>query len=101
MTNMQAVIAIVVAASLALLVVGALVGCKAFPIAKLRGWLGRALGAAGSLAMLAALIFTVYAALTEHLVNECRLSVVDVRYYRYISQIVALHVFYLFFIFKN
>lgn len=55
------VIAAVVLVSAALLLLGVFVGCKPFPLAPLRGWAGRLLGAAASLGTLAALILTVYA----------------------------------------
>lgn len=54
-------ILLVVCVTLALLLLGVLIGCKPFPAARLRGWTGRLLGAAGSLAVLAALVLTVYA----------------------------------------
>ena len=54
-------IAIVILFSLALAAAGLLVGSRPFPIARLRGWLGSLLGAAASFAVLAGLIFTVYA----------------------------------------
>ncbi len=56
-----AVIAAVVLFTLALAVLGLFIGCKPFPLARLRGWPGRLLGAAASLAVLTGLIFTVYA----------------------------------------
>ena len=55
------VIAVVVAATAVLAVLGVFVRCRPFPIEKLRGWLGSLLGAAASLGVLAALILTVYA----------------------------------------
>ena len=54
-------IAIVILFSLALAAVGFFVGSRPFPIARLRSWLGSLLGAAASFAVLAGLIFTVYA----------------------------------------
>ena len=55
------VIAVVVLASLALVVLGFFLRCKPFPAKKLRGWRGSLLGSAASLAVLACLIVTVYA----------------------------------------
>lgn len=54
-------IALVVLSTLALIAMGVLVGGKPFPVKRLRGWLGRLLGAAASFAVLAGLILTVYA----------------------------------------
>lgn len=54
-------IAVVVLASLALVVLGFFLRCKPFPAKKLQGWRGSLLGAAASLAVLAGLIVTVYA----------------------------------------
>ncbi|WP_325200563.1 LTA synthase family protein [Oscillibacter sp.] len=54
-------IAAVVLATAALLALGFFIGCKPFPVEKLRGWAGSLLGFAASLAVLAGLIFTVYA----------------------------------------
>ena len=54
-------IALVVLSTLALITMGVLVGGKPFPVKRLRGWLGRLLGAAASFAVLAGLILTVYA----------------------------------------
>ena len=54
-------ILLVVCVTLVLLLLGVLIGCKPFPAAKLRGWTGRLLGAAGSLAVLVVLVLTVYA----------------------------------------
>ena len=67
-----AAIAIVVVTTLLLVVLGVFVACKPFPIARLRGWLGRLLGAAASLAVLVGLIFTVYA--SNDLYNSFRVS---------------------------
>ena len=66
------VIAVVVLFSLALAVLGVFLGCKPFPLARLRGWLGSLLGAAASFAVLAALILTVYSA--NDLYNSFRVS---------------------------
>ncbi len=66
------VIAVVVLFSLALAVLGVFLGCKSFPLARLRGWLGSLLGAAASFAVLAALILTVYA--SNDLYNSFRVS---------------------------
>lgn len=54
-------IALVVLTAAALLVLGMFVGCRPFPVEKLRGWGGRLLGFAASLAVLTGLIFTLYA----------------------------------------
>ena len=54
-------IAVVAGFSLVLVLAGLLVGCRPFPIARLRGWLGSLLGTAASFAVLAGLILTVYA----------------------------------------
>ena len=54
-------IAVVVLFSLALAALGLFVGSRPFPVKRLRGWLGSLLGAAASFAVLAGLIFTVYA----------------------------------------
>ena len=67
-----AAIAIVVVTTLLLVVLGVFVACKPFPIARLRGWLGRLLGAAASLAVLVGLIFTVYA--SNDLYNSFQVS---------------------------
>ena len=67
-----AAIAIVVVTTLLLVVLGVFVACKPFPITRLRGWLGRLLGAAASLAVLVGLIFTVYA--SNDLYNSFRVS---------------------------
>lgn len=66
------VIAVVALFSLALAVLGVFLGCKSFPLARLRGWLGSLLGAAASFAVLAALILTVYA--SNDLYNSFRVS---------------------------
>lgn len=55
------VIAVVVAASVVLAVLGFFCKGHPFPIARLRGWLGRVLGCAASFAVLTGLILTVYA----------------------------------------
>ena len=65
-------IALVVLATLALMIMGVFVRCKPFPVAKLRGWLGRILGATASFAVLTALILTVYA--SNDLYNSFRVS---------------------------
>ena len=65
-------IALVVGFSLVLVLAGLLVGCRPFPIARLRGWLGSLLGAAASFAVLAGLILTVYA--SNDLYNSFRVS---------------------------
>ena len=65
-------IALVVGLSLALAAAGILVGCRPFPIARLRGWLGSLLGTAASFAVLAGLILTVYA--SNDLYNSFRVS---------------------------
>ncbi len=54
-------IAAVVLVTAALLALGFFIGCKPFPLEKLRGWAGSLLGLAASLAVLTGLIFTVYA----------------------------------------
>ena len=54
-------IAAVVLTTAALLALGFLIGCKPFPVEKLRGWRGSLLGFAASLAALTGLIFTLYA----------------------------------------
>lgn len=68
----MAVIIIVILSTLALVAVGLFVGCKPFPIPRLRGWVGSLLGAAGSLAVLVGLILTVYASVP--LYNSFRVS---------------------------
>lgn len=54
-------IAAVVLVTAALLALGFLVGCKPFPVERLRGWVGSLLGFAASLAALTGLILTLYA----------------------------------------
>ena len=66
------VIAVVALFSLTLAVLGVFLGCKSFPLARLRGWLGSLLGTAASFAVLAALILTVYA--SNDLYNSFRVS---------------------------
>ena len=66
------VIAAVVCTTVLLVVLGLFIGCRPFPIARLRGWLGSLLGAAASFALLAALILTVYA--SDSLYNSFRVS---------------------------
>ena len=51
----------VVLVTAALLALGVFIGCKPFPVEKLRGWGGSLLGFAASLAVLTGLIFTLYA----------------------------------------
>lgn len=58
--------------SLGLVLLGLVIGGKPFPIARLRGWLGRILGAAASFAVLVVLILTVYA--SNDLYNSFRVS---------------------------
>ena len=65
-------IAIVVAGTLVLALLGVFIGCKPFPIAKLRGLPGSLLGTAASVAVLAGLIVTVYA--SNDLYNSFRVS---------------------------
>ncbi len=67
-----AAIAVVIVTTLLLVILGVFIGCKPFPIARLRGWLGSLLGAAASLAVLTGLIFTVYA--SNALYNSFRVS---------------------------
>ena len=55
------VIAVVLFASAALAVLGVFCKGQPFPIARLRGWLGRVLGCGASFAVLVGLILTVYA----------------------------------------
>ena len=55
------VIAVVLFASAALAVLGVFCKGQPFPIARLRGWLGRVLGCGASFAVLTGLILTVYA----------------------------------------
>lgn len=66
------VIAVVIVATLLLVLLGLFVDCAPFPIARLRGWMGRILGTAASLAVLAGLILTVYA--SNRLYNSFRVS---------------------------
>lgn len=65
-------IAVVLLTTLALVVLGLFIGCRPFPLARLRGWLGRLLGAAGSIGILVALLLTVYA--SNDLYNSFRVS---------------------------
>ena len=65
-------ILLVIFTTAALLALGLFVGGKPFPAARLRGWLGRLLGCAASLAVLAGLIVTVYA--SNDLYNSFRVS---------------------------
>jgi len=67
-----AVIAVVLVITLGLAAAGFFVKCKPFPIQKLRGWLGRLLGAAASFGVLTALILTVYA--SNDLYNSFKVS---------------------------
>ena len=66
------VIALIVLATAALILCGIVLRCRPFPVKKLRGWLGRLLGAAVSLGVLVALILTVYA--SNDLYNSFRVS---------------------------
>ena len=65
-------IALVVLSTLALIALGVVVGGKPFPVRRLRGWLGRLLGAAASFILLAGLILTVYA--SNDLYNSFKVS---------------------------
>lgn len=65
-------IALVILSTLALIVLGLLVGGRPFPVKGLRGALGRLLGAAASFAVLVGLILTVYA--SNDLYNSFRVS---------------------------
>ena len=56
-----AAIAVVVGITALLVTLGVFIGGQPFPLARLRGWLGRLLGCAASIAVLAGLIVTVYA----------------------------------------
>jgi phosphoglycerol transferase MdoB-like AlkP superfamily enzyme len=67
-----ACIAVVVLLSLALVAIGLFVGHRPCPLARLRGLLGRLLGAVVSFAALAGLILTVYA--SDDLYNSFRVS---------------------------
>ena len=66
------VIAVVVVTTLLLVALGIFVGCKPFPVKKLRGWLGSLLGAAASFIVLVVLILTVYA--SNDLYNSFRVT---------------------------
>ena len=66
------VIAVVVVTTLLLAALGIFIGCKPFPVKKLRGWLGSLLGAAASFAVLVVLILTVYA--SNDLYNSFRVT---------------------------
>ena len=66
------VIAVVVAATAVLAVLGVFIRCRPFPIARLRGWLGSLLGTAAGFGVLAALILTVYA--SNDLYNSFQVS---------------------------
>ena len=66
------VIAVVLVATLALVLLGILVRSRPFPLKRLRGWLGSILGAVGSVGVLAALILTVYA--SNPLYNSFKVS---------------------------
>ena len=65
-------IAVVAGLTLALAAAGLFVGCRPFPVQKLRGWLGSLLGTAASFAVLAGLILTVYA--SDDLYGSFRVS---------------------------
>ena len=65
-------VAIVVSASLVLLVIGLFIKCRPFPLARLRGWLGSLLGMIASGVVLVSLIFTVYA--SNDLYNSFKVS---------------------------
>ena len=65
-------IAVVVLSTLALIALGLIIGCRPFPLARLRGWVGRLLGAAGSMGILVALLLTVYA--SDDLYNSFHVS---------------------------
>ena len=65
-------IALVVGFSLALAAAGVFIGSAPCPVKRLRGWLGRLLGCAGSVGVFAALILTVYA--SDDLYNSFRVS---------------------------
>ena len=67
-----AAIAVVVGITALLVTLGVFIGGQPFPLARLRGWLGRLLGCAASIAGLAGLIVTVYA--SNDLYNSFRVS---------------------------
>ena len=67
-----AAIAVVVGITALLVTLGVFIGGQPFPLARLRGWLGRLLGCAASIAVLAGLIVTVYA--SNDLYNSFRVS---------------------------
>ena len=58
--------------TLLLIAMGCFLGAAPFPVRRLRGWVGRLLGCAGSVAVLLGLIFTVYA--SNGLYNSFRVS---------------------------
>jgi len=66
------VIAVVLCATLVLVVLGILIRCKPFPLTRLRGWLGSILGTAASVGVLTTLIVTVYA--SNDLYNSFKVS---------------------------
>ena len=67
-----AAIAVVVGITALLVTLGVFIGGQPFPLARLRGWRGRLLGCAASIAVLAGLIVTVYA--SNDLYNSFRVS---------------------------
>ena len=67
-----AAIAVVVGITALLVTLGVFIGGQPFPLARLRGWLGRLLGCDASIAVLAGLIVTVYA--SNDLYNSFRVS---------------------------
>ena len=67
-----AALAVVVGITALLVTLGVFIGGQPFPLARLRGWLGRLLGCAASIAVLAGLIVTVYA--SNDLYNSFRVS---------------------------
>ena len=67
-----AAIAVVVGITALLVTLGVFIGGQPFPLARLRGWLGRLLGCAASITVLAGLIVTVYA--SNDLYNSFRVS---------------------------